>query len=67
MCENNELEMNATPTAESENCEEILDTTPKEDTVIPIKFNKEVRNLTVEEASVLAQKGLKFDTIQKDY
>ena len=66
MCENNELEMNATPTAESENCEEILDTTPN-DTVIPIKFNKEVRNLTIDEASVLAQKGLKFDTIQKDY
>jgi hypothetical protein len=66
MCKNNELEMNATPTAEKENCDEILDTTPNV-AVVPIKFNKEVRNLTIDEASVLAQKGLKFDTIQKDY
>lgn len=67
MCENNELEMNAIPKAECENRDENLDTTPKTQTVIPIKFNKEVRNLSIDEASLLAQKGLKFDAIQKEY
>ena len=66
MCEN-ELEKNAIPLAENENREDVSDTTPEMQTVIPIKFNKEVRNLTVDEASLLAQKGLKFDAIQKEY
>lgn len=46
---------------------EIRDTTPENDRVIPIKFNKEIRNLTLDEASVLSQKGLKFDTIEKQW
>lgn len=34
------------------------------DTVfVPVKFNKETRNLTVSEASLLSQKGLKYDAI----
>ena len=66
MCEN-ELEKNAIPLAENENREDVSDTTPEMQTVVPIKFNKEVRNLTVDEASLLAQKGLKFDAIQKEY
>ena len=67
MCENEELEMNVLPTAEDGKPENLEDTTPKDERVIPVKFNKEVRNLSLEEASVLAQKGLKFDAIQKDY
>lgn len=43
------------------------DTIPNHDTFIPVKFNKEVRNLTLEEAGALAQKGLKYDSIEKDY
>lgn len=35
--------------------------------VIPVKFNKEIKNLTIEEAAVLAQKGMKFDLISKDF
>ena len=34
---------------------------------IPVKFNKQIKNLTREEATVLAQKGLKFDSIAEDY
>lgn len=34
---------------------------------IPVKFNKEIKNLRPKEAGVLAQKGLKFDAIAKDY
>ena len=34
---------------------------------IPIKFNKETKNLTADEAATLAQKGLKFELIEKDF
>ena len=34
---------------------------------VPVKFNKEIKNLKLEEAGVLAQKGLKFDSIAKEY
>ena len=34
---------------------------------IPIKFNKEIKNLTAEEAATLAQKGLKFQMIEEDF
>ena len=45
------------------------DTTPSnnEEIVIPIKFNKETRQLTVREAAELAQKGLKYDIIRENY
>ena len=33
---------------------------------VPVKFNKEIRNLGIEEAATLAQKGLKFDAIAED-
>ena len=47
----------------------LTDTTPKSDeqVKIPIKFNKETRNLSLEEATTLAQKGLKFESIEKEY
>ncbi len=34
---------------------------------IPIKFNKEIKNITADEAARLAQKGMKYDIICKDY
>lgn len=39
----------------------------KEEVIIPVKFNKEIKNLTAEEASTLAQKGMKFDLIRESY
>jgi hypothetical protein len=42
-------------------------TTPENNRVIPIKFNKEIRHLTLDEASLLSQKGLKFETIEKQW
>ena len=47
----------------------LTDTTPKseEPIKIPIKYNKETRNLTLEEATTLALKGLKFESIEKEY
>ena len=44
-------------------------TTPQsaaEDITIPIKFNKEIRHISAEEAASLAQKGMKFDMISSD-
>ena len=34
---------------------------------IPVKFNKEIKNLTAAEAATLAQKGLKFQMIEEDF
>lgn len=49
--------------------EENEDTTPLENTeiTVPIKFNKEIREIPLAEAAVLAQKGMKFDLISEDY
>ena len=55
--------------------EEINETPAEEDTrptagkeiFVPVKYNKEIRNLALDEAAVLAQKGLKFDAISEDY
>lgn len=41
-------------------------TNEKEEIFIPVKFNKEIKNLTVDEAANLAQKGMKFDLISKE-
>ncbi len=70
MTENKELTTNASPQAEREiEAEEKKDTTPNktEEILIPVKFNKEIKNLTVEQASELAQKGMKFDAISEYY
>ncbi len=52
-----------------ENEEVLMDTTPDKTTelTVPIKFNKETRELSLEEAAALAQKGLKFEAIENDY
>ncbi len=42
-------------------------TTEEKELLIPIKFNKEVKNISLEEARALAQKGMKYDIICKDY
>lgn len=34
---------------------------------IPVKFNKKIQKLTIDEASELAQKGMKFEAISEDY
>ena len=34
---------------------------------VPVKFNKEIKELSLEDASTLAQKGLKFEAIEKDF
>ena len=34
---------------------------------VPVKFNKEIKNLGLKEAAVLAQKGLKFEAIADDF
>ena len=62
-----EIINNDTTISEKDVC--FTDTTPKNDEPIkiPIKFNKETRNLTLEEATTLAQKGLKFESIEKEY
>ena len=44
-----------------------FDDTKQKEVLIPVKFNKETKNLSVEEASVLAQKGMKYDAISEDY
>ena len=62
-----EIINNDTTISEKDVC--LTDTTPKSDEPIkiPIKFNKETRNLSLEEATTLAQKGLKFESIEKEY
>ncbi len=37
-----------------------------DDITIPIKFNKEIRHISADEAATLAQKGMKFDMISSD-
>ncbi len=57
-------EQNETPVSA-----EGTDTTPEDTSEIkvPIKFNKEIKNLNLDEASALAQKGMKFDLISDNY
>lgn len=45
------------------------DTIPSDNSeiIIPIKYNKEIINLSLERAQELAQKGMKFDMISEDY
>ncbi len=49
--------------------QEAEDTTPKasdNDAFIEVKFNKETRKLTLDEATTLAQKGMKLDLISEE-
>lgn len=68
--QNTENKQQAIPqVVENSNTENNTDTTPKnsDEITIPVKFNKEVKELTLTEATELAQKGLKFELILEDY
>lgn len=57
----------AAATLAEEKQENISDSIPNEDMLIPVKFNKEIKNITLKEAVTLAQKGMKFDLICDDF
>ncbi len=65
MSEENKVIEASNPEAEEIN----EDTTPESsrEITVPIKFNKETREIPLAEAAVLAQKGMKFDLISEDY
>lgn len=63
--ENEELKIKAQPEAEETDTAQA--TIPDESILIPIKFNKQIRNLTMGEASELAQKGMKYDAVRENY
>lgn len=62
-----EKNKNTAETEAEEKGKNTLETTPKNENLIPIKFNKEVKKISLEEAATLAQKGMKYDIICKDY
>lgn len=70
MTENAQVKEVFTPEGnETSAAENNSDTTPQsaaEDITIPIKFNKEIRRISADEAAALAQKGMKFDMISSD-
>lgn len=64
MNKENDKTTSAEPQAENNlSNKETTPDSPQSDILIPIKFNKEIKNLTVEEASQLAQKGMKYDLV----
>jgi len=65
MTETNET---AVSTNNAENTENTA-TIPQEETevTVPIKYNKELRELDIKTAAELAQKGMKYEAIAKDY
>ena len=58
-----ETEATETEQTEAESADATDETDEQSAVIIPIKYNKEYRELSIEEASNLAQKGLKFDSI----
>lgn len=50
-----------------ENTEKDLPESQEKEITIPIKYNKEIKELSLEDAATLAQKGLKFTAIEKDF
>ena len=55
--------------AEKEETSAAEETTPSagKEVFVPVKFNKEIKNLGLEDAARLAQMGLKFEAIADDY
>ncbi len=45
---------------------DINEATTPQNIVIPVKFNKEIKELSLEEATLLAQKGMKLDLIANE-
>ncbi len=50
-----------------ENTEKDLPESQEKEITIPVKYNKEIKELSLEDATTLAQKGLKFTAIEKDF
>lgn len=65
--ENNTLDIPESKAQNDALKEATIPTTLNQDIKIPIKFNKEERELSLEEASTLAQKGLKYDMVSPEY
>lgn len=68
--ENAALKTEALPEAsEKDITAEEKETTPcsADEIFVPVKYNKEIRNLELNKAAELAQKGLKFEAIAADY
>lgn len=47
--------------------EKVSKATIPEDTLIPVKFNKEIKNVPLKEATALIQKGMKYDSVSGEY
>ena len=58
--------LTATPEAEKEQASP-ANTAANEDLLIPVKFNKETKNIPLTKAAELIQKGMKYDIIKNDY
>lgn len=68
--ENVSLETETLPeVSEKDEAAEAKETTPgsADEIFVPVKYNKEIRNLELSKAAELAQKGLKFEAIAADY
>lgn len=67
--ENAEVKDTALPCGDETETAAKEDTTPKtaEEIFVPVKFNREIKELKLDEAARLAQKGLKFEAIASDY
>lgn len=68
--ENVSLETETLPeVSEKDEAAEAKETTPSsaDEIFVPVKYNKEIRNLELSKAAELAQKGLKFEAIAADY
>lgn len=66
MTENKEFYQNSTADLLANDKESVASSSPQ-DLLIDVKFNKEIKSLSVEEASLLAQKGMKFELIERDF
>ncbi len=42
-------------------------TIPEDSVSVPVKFNKQIKNLSVKDAALYAGKGMKYDLISEDY
>ncbi len=65
--EENNLSPNCLQEQGGEHAAQNADTTPQAQNItVPIKFNKEIKHLSLEDAASLAQKGMKLDAISEE-
>ena len=55
---------NVNQIAEPKAVDKASENTRSEEITVPVKFNGQIKNLTLGEASILAQKGMKFESIE---